>query len=412
MDDVSHEYDFPKVRQVELHPSRERPGLADLTDPTGIAAIGLTMSEAALFVLAMMDGSHDRLDIQAGFMRRHGRMLFSDELDGMIRRLDEALFLEGPRFEAHLTELAGKYRQAAVRPLRDKDALGAPVEKLAAFLDSMLGQGAPAEDKPKGGVVGLAAPHLDYARGGPCYAAAYGGLAERTDAVRFVILGANHFGWSRSVVGTRKDFETPFGLVRHDAEFMSRMDRRCGLDLCEKEYDHVREHSVELQVVLLRHVLNRREFVIAPYLCPDPCGPSGTAPGDGRGADLKAFAAALVAEIAADGVPTCVIAGADLSHVGRYFRDGRDLEPDFLREVEESDRRALHAVLESGPEAFREEITASRNATNICSVGCIYVLATTMKSVARPRLLRYHQAVISEAENCVTCAAMEFTSGG
>ena len=385
--------------------------MIDVIDPSGLAPDGLTLSEAVLFVISRMDGRHSRLDIQADFMRRQGTFLFSDDFEKMIEQLDRALFLEGPRFEAHVAELTRQYRAAPTRPLRDKESLGAPPDGLADYLDALLTIRASREPEANGRVIGLLAPHLDYDRGAPCYAAAYRAIARRTDARRFVILGTNHYGRSRAVVGTRKDFETPFGVVRHDAEFMRRLDKRCGADLCEREYDHVREHSVELQVLMLKHLLPDRELLIAPYLCPDPCGPTGTAPSDGQGVDLRDFAAALSAEIAADDVPTCVIAGADLSHVGRYFQDDRDLNGEVLRDVEDTDRQALDCILKCDPESLRAAVSLTENATNICSVGCAYVLTSVLKDRARPRLLHYHQALTREIENCVTCAAMEFTSG-
>jgi hypothetical protein len=380
-----------------------------VTDPSAIATGRLTLSAASTFVISKMDGRHRRVDIQAEFMRRHGTMLFSDDLDQLIEQLDQARFLDGPTFEAHMAELTRQYRQGPSRPLRDTDSLGAKADQLGPFFDSLLGAADDAEQDPDGRVVGLVAPHLDFARGGPCYAAAYRDLAKRTPATRFVILSTNHFGRARAVVGTRKDFETPLGVVGHDAGFMRRLDERCGLDLCEMEYDHAREHSIELQVLLLQHVLADRPFVIVPFLCPDPCGPTGTAPSDGRGVDLDDFITALRAEIDADDTPTCLIAGADLSHVGRFFQDQRDLDSENLQTVEDSDRRALEHVVNSAPESFRSCVTETGNATDICSVGCIYSLSKVLKDRARPRLLHYHQAVTREAENCVTCAAMEFT---
>jgi AmmeMemoRadiSam system protein B len=384
--------------------------MVDVTDPGGLAPGGVTVTQATLFVMSRMDGRHTAPDIQAEFLRRHGTFLFSDELDRMIGHLDHTLLLESPRFEAHCAELVRQYRAAPARPLRDPDSLGSPPAGLPAYLDAMLNSRTAAEATADGRLLGLIAPHLDYARGAPCYAAAYRDLARRTDARRFVILGTNHFGQSRSVVGTRKDFDTPFGAAPYDADFMRRLDQRCGADLCEREYDHAREHSVELQVVLLKHVLQERPFTIAPYLCPDACGPTGTAPSDGRGVDLRVFASALRAEIEASDVPTCIIAGADLSHVGRYFQDDRDLNADVLHAVEASDRRALDCLLNSDPEAFRTDITLTDNATNICSAGCTYVLASVLSGRARPKLLHYHQALTREIENCVTCAAIEFTS--
>ncbi len=415
---MAEPHERPKLRPVEAGPSRAPRGAFAVVDPTGIAPGRLTLSGATMFIVSRMDGRHRRVDIQAEFMRRHGSMLFSDDLDRLIGQLDEAYFLEGSTFDAHVAELTRQYRAAPVRSIRDKQTLGAPVERLGAYFDSMLaGEGGPvsatvggSDRGADGRVVGLIAPHLDYARGSPCYAGAYRSLAGRTDARRFVILGTNHFGRSSTAVGTRKDFETTAGVVTHDGEFMRRLDDRCGTDLCELEYDHVREHSIELTVLLLSHVLGERPFTIVPYLCPDPCGPTGTAPAGGEGVDLKDFADALRAEIEADDTPTCVLASADLSHVGRYFSDDRDLDADTLHAVEASDRRVLEHVLNEDAELLRADVARIENPTNICSVGSLYVLSTAMNGRARPRLLHYHQAVTRAAQNCVTCAALEFTT--
>ncbi len=398
----------PLLRHVDIQPSRVRQGAYDMTDPAGIAPNGLTLSQDAIFVLSLMNGHRTHVDIQAEFMRSCGHMLFSKELDMIIRQLDEALFLESPAFDARLAELTRQYREAPARPLRDKTSLGAPVDCLPEYFDAMLAS-TKRENLSPGRILGIIAPHLDFARGAPCYAPAYQGLADRTDATRFVILGTNHFGLSPSVAGTRQAFETPWGHVPTDVTFMQRLDERCDADLCEHEYDHAREHSIELQVLLLRHLLANREFTIAPFLCPDPCGPTGTRPFDGNGVDLDTFAAALREEIEADTTSTCIIAGADLSHVGRFFGDDRELNADTLHAVEATDRQAIDQLVDTGPESFRASIAATQNATHICGAGSIYTLARALQNRAAPHFLHYHQAVTKEAQNCVTCCAIEFT---
>jgi AmmeMemoRadiSam system protein B len=399
----------PQLRQVEVRPSTFHPGALDLMDPAGIAQSVITVSGPLLLIISQMTGRRSRADIQAEFMRKTGRLLFSDELDDLLSQFDEALFLEGGRFEARMAELIREYRQAPLRALRDRNSFGAPADALGHYLDAILDHHTPSPRSSSAGrLLGLVAPHLDYARGGPCYAAAYRDLAERTDAVRFVILGTNHFGRSSAVVGTRKDFETPFGTVPHDGEFLETLSKRCGVELCENEYDHVREHSVELQVILLKRALPNRAITIAPFLCPDPCGVTGTAPVDDRVVDLMAFAVALRDQLASDPKPTCIIAGADLSHIGRYFQDDRKLDKPTLSALEKSDRRLLADLAENRPETFRQAVAGTGNESHICSVGCLYALGTALNDRARPKLLHYHQAVTAEAENCVTCAAMEY----
>ncbi len=398
------------MRPVEMRPSRRR-GTFDLIDSGGVAECVLTVSPAVAFVISLMDGSRSRGEIQAQYMRRYGRLMFTDELDGLIEQLDRAWFLEGPALRRRIDDLTEAYRSGTSRPIRNVESLGAPADRLGDYLADVLSDRSADSGSADGRWYGLVAPHLDYARGRPCYASSYRGLGGVTNARRFVILGTNHFGRSSSVVGTRKDFDTPFGVVPCDRDLIDRLQARCGADLCAAELDHAREHSIELQVVLLRHALGDRPFTIAPFLCPDPCRPSGTAPAEGVGVDLAVFAGALAAEIAEDD-SIFIIAGADLSHVGRYFQDDRALDAESLAAVEASDRAALGDLVRGDARAFVSRISAAENDTNICSVGCLFAAATALGGLARPRLLHYHQAVTPEMQNCVTCASMAFVGGG
>jgi AmmeMemoRadiSam system protein B len=219
-----------------------------------------------------------------------------------------------------------------------------------------------------------------------------------------VVLGTNHFGRSRSVVTTDKDYQTQWGIVRTDREFLARLQASCGGDLSPFPLDHEREHSIELHAIWLHHVLGD-DLRIVPALCPDPSGPRGTAPGDPGGVDLRDFAQALGELVRAESTPTLVIASADLSHVGRYFGEEQDLTPAYLNAVQDADETALAFVEANDPEGFREHMARTRNPTNICSVGCIYAMLVALGPDAEPRKLRYHQAVTPEAENAVTCAA-------
>ena len=69
----------------------------------------------------------------------------------------------------------------------------------------------------------LIAPHIDFNRGGPCFAWAYKALAESQPPDVFVVLGTGHSA-RQTFVMSRKDFETPFGVLRADRDkvFVSR----------------------------------------------------------------------------------------------------------------------------------------------------------------------------------------------
>jgi AmmeMemoRadiSam system protein B len=233
-------------------------------------------------------------------------------------------------------------------------------------------------------------------------------LRRRDPPHRIVILGTNHFGRSTAVVATGKDFETPLGRTATDTAFIERLELRCGVgcgDLRRHEFDHVREHSVELQVLWCQHLFGAERFKIVPILCPDPCGPTGTRPPDGQGVDLGEFAEALGRCIREDDADTLVVAGADLSHVGANFGDDRPFDEEFLRGVWERDKRVLQALEQDGAEAFRACVAEDENPTRVCSAGCIFALKAALPD-AKARILRYHQAVDQASQSGVTCAAV------
>ncbi|MGI0149938.1 MAG: AmmeMemoRadiSam system protein B, partial [Thermoplasmata archaeon] len=330
-------------------------------------------------------------------------VLSLDTLESMLDHLTNAQYLEGPAFEEHYQTLLDRYRAAAVRDMPHAPAL--LVDETGDIFRDLLSDASMA--LPAAQVRGLIAPHLDYPRGRPCYAGAYGLLKGSPPPDRVVVLGTNHFGRSTSVVATGKNFRTPLGTTRVDLEFLASLELRCG-DLRRFELDHEREHSIELQVAWLQFLFGADRFQFVPFLCPDPCRPTGTKPQENDGVDLSDFAQALRDVIAADKRETLIVAGADLSHVGAAFGDDRRLEDDFLAEVRRHDEDALKHLEAGSPGDFVRTLSDTENRTRVCSAGCIFALAMALPN-ANVRVLRYHQAVNQETQTCVTCAAAVFT---
>jgi len=376
-------------------------------DPAGLAEGPIILSPAGLFILGLFDGGHTLLQAQAAVQERLGQTLSLERLEEMVAQLDAAHYLDSEHFERFYQNLVDEFRRTPIRPCRDADSFGAGEEGLGPMIDRMLGgcSVGPAAGRDNGRLVGLVAPHLDYPRGGPCYLAAYRSLAENGPVERVVILGTNHFGRSSGPVATGKDFETPLGITRTDRSFLGELERACGSGLFAHEFDHLREHSIELQVVILQHLLGPGAFEIVPVLCSDPCGPTATAPHDGKGVDLRVFAEALGGLLARQDRRTLLIAGADLSHFGQRFGDSCDLDPPFLAEVERKDRDVLGAVVSGRPELLLEVVRSRDNDTRICSVGSIYALMAALPD-ARPELLAYHQTVDAESGIAVSCSAI------
>jgi len=407
---VSSAATHPRIRPIEVFPAeQEGQSVLVIHDPSGLATGSIVVSSSAVvFIFSLFDGDHSLEGIQRLFREQFSCDLPTEQIESMVAQLEEAHFLESEEFASYLQGLIDEYHASPLRVSAEMESDETQSDGLASVIRGMLG---PVPTMPASvsdpRLAGLVVPHLDYPRGGPCYAKGYGRLAALDRPARFVILGTNHFGRATSVVATGKDFQTALGITGTDRDFIDALSQRCNYNLCEDEFDHLREHSVESQVMILQHLFGPANFQIVPVLCHDPCGPQGTAPYDGNGVDLRVFAETLGTLIREDDTPTVVIAGADLSHVGRRFGDDRDIDDDFLCHVEINDREALDAVVGGKRDEFVEVLKRRQNSTRVCSAGCIYALMTALPDT-RPELLNYHQAADRSSDTCVTCSAVAF----
>jgi len=391
----------PRIRPVEAFPiERDGQSWIALHDPTGFSTARVALSPQAFFIVSHFDGNHSVLDIQAAYVRQFGELLFSEQITTLAEHLDKALLLDSERFAEAYKRQVAKFLASDARPYRadtlpEPDELERMVDEILRPADSVRAPAAAAR------LVGLIAPHLDYGRGKPCYAQAYGLLAAQARAGSrpelTIILGTNHFGSAAGPVACDKDFETPFGRIATDREAVAQLSDLYGRDLLADQFDHLREHSIELQGILLARLYPDRAFKILPLLLQDPSEPD-------MQAQLDHLAAALARFLQSCAGRALLIAGADLSHVGPRFGDDRPLEEAWLASVAETDREAVDALRSGRTDVFVEQLRRSSNATRICSVGPLYVLRRVL-SDATWQDLGYHQACDAAAGTCVTCLA-------
>ncbi|MGD8450635.1 MAG: AmmeMemoRadiSam system protein B [Phycisphaerae bacterium] len=390
---------LPALRPLDIVPFRDERGelFFQLQDSLRISPRPLVLSGAGYYILTHLDGAHTLTDVLDTYRRELQQDVPAGEVERVIEVLEHYVMLDTPRFTAAYQTHRQEYRDA---PFRDSRERWPAADALRQELDELLSNERKTR-KPMPGVRGLVSPHLDYTRGAPCYAAAYSALGDGAGTTRFVILGTNHYGRCPAPVATTKDFQTPLGLVRTDREFIGRLEHRLGSPICDDEFDHRAEHSIDLQVHVLQVTHADEPFEIVPILCPDVCTPGSEADPI---AALDALAAALARELADDNGQTVLIAGADLSHVGQRFGDESPATPDVLEKVRDLDRHVLELLQQNRPQELLAEMRTIQNPTSICSLGCLYLLRRALPG--RPwRTLRYHQAVDQETDTNVTCAA-------
>lgn len=320
-------------------------------------------------VASLLDGTRDSAAIQKEIRDQLKAEVGIDEIDRVVRDMEENLLLESPRvIERRKAQLAD-YLAAPARPLQFVPGSGAELKSLLdGYYDADGGAGRPGarRDEPLGGIL---APHIDFNRGGVCYGHAYKELAERGDADLYVLLGVPHLSPPNPFVFTAKDYDTPWGPVQTDPAALAAVEKRLGKRIYDHEITHLKEHSLEFQAVWLKHTLPDRPFTVLPVLCSafeQWCGDSSpsTAP------EIEAGLAAL--REATAGRKVCIVGGVDFAHVGPSFGDKVEVDKKLISWMQAGDMRSMDAIAEGNAESFWNSVVSDGNRRHVCGLSATY----------------------------------------
>ena len=412
--------DRPRLRPVEAFPiQQEGKTFICLRDPQHLSQ-PLVITPVGYFVLSHFDGQHSFLEIQEAYRQRVGQTLSIEDLKKMIDALDEQFYLYNQRFLDRQEEIVEEFRRQEVRaPAHAGTVYGAEAEKLEGQLAGHFqAADGPGEAQANGNgstPKAIVAPHIDFHRGGPCYAWAYKELVERPGADLYILLGTSHCGGESPFVATRKDFATPLGMVETDKEFLRRLGEAYRRDLFSGEYLHRTEHSLEFQVVYLKYVAElrarqtreKRDFKIVPILVTSFHTNIQSRSLPERDPRIGDFLKALVDLAANESRTVCFVAGVDLAHVGAQFGDREPVTPEFLKWVESEDRTLIKKLASLDSEGFFQEIAKDEDRRRICGFSPLYSL-THLLDGSRGKLLKYGQAFTQETGSAVTFTSMVF----
>lgn len=393
----------PRLRPLDVQriADGERRGLV-LSDPLGIAPGEAFVPEGLVPIVAMFDGEQTVAAIQAR-VRAAGQPLPAGFVKDLVGQLDEALFLESSRGAAAITAARDEFLAAGVRAARHVGSAGYPADQdtLRAHLATMIPTQPAAVATRRPTPRGVVAPHIDLRRGVLGYRAAYEWLGRGEPAELYVVFGTGHKGPSAPLTGLRLDWETPLGPVETDRGFVDQVHAALGPPDPRDVLLHRDEHSLEFQMLMLRHVLGEQPFRVAGFLC-------GHLPsGDGDPSQEEYVAAIRRAfEAAAAGRRVCYVAGADLAHVGPFFGDDRVVTGTRLAQLEGDDRARLAHLVLGAPGAFHHAVEADANADRVC--GTTPMFLTALLAGGRAELLHYGQARAEDGEQVVTFASLGY----
>jgi AmmeMemoRadiSam system protein B len=390
-------------------PSPEDPGLF-IRDPYRFSDAMLIVPPPLVECLECFDGRHSDLDLRASLARITGRLETEEIARHLVETLSKAGFLEDENFARMQQE---KKREFAEKPVREPSHAGSAypedVEELRQTMREYMADGDGPPDSAAGadGLFAIAAPHVSPSGGWQSYQAAYAMLRPEHRDRTFVILATSHYGQPEKFGLTRKNFRTPLGDSETDARLVDWLAERGGSAIEMEDYCHSFEHTVELQMIFLQHLMGANVKVL-PILCGQYAQSiyRGGKPEDNDG--VKRFLDALGELRDREGDRLFWILGVDMAHMGARYQDRFECRAGegAMESVAGRDEQRIGRINAMDADGFWDLVRERHDDLKWCGSSPFYTFLKTAPQ-ARGELLRYEQWNIDD-RSVVSFAGMAF----
>lgn len=231
-----------------------------------------------------------------------------------------------------------------------------------------------------------------------------------------IVFGTDHNGAEQPFTFTRKHYETPLGLMKTDIALVDGVVEKVKAALGENgahqlfydEHHHRGEHSIEFQMIWLRHIYKERadNMLVLPILCGSlhDYVERNLPPRTNAKIDLVLSALRELTK----GRRTLFIAGADLAHVGPRFGDKEPLDADDRVSLERRDQDTLNACALGDANAWFGEIQKEKDRRRVCGLPPIFAMLETAQP-GTGKLIAYAQCPADDdGGSLVSIASMVF----
>lgn len=386
-----------RLRQLDIRPiQHDGQKVFWVRDPLGYAPDGLLFPPELLRVALLFNGFRDLSQIASA------SGLDLPSVQRLYQDFKSFHLLEDAEFDQFVAEQETAFLASGLRPYQLAGrSYPLDPQELVRFLDGLYtrpeGPGQPDAQAARPGLGGIVVPHIDLRLGGGTYAHAYKALQEAPAADVYVILGIGHAGLAHGVSLCPLDFDTPLGRVPVDRAICDELTARCGEWLLADQAVQRQEHSIEFQVVMLKHSL-RHPFRIVPLLT--AFGPDDI----DRGGEMDRFFQTLRQVLADSGKRILVVASVDFSHVGPMYGDSEHAGS-FMEQVRDKDRRVIEALEKADDVRFWEAVHTDRNRFRICGYPAMWGLLQ-LTQPDKGQLLAYHETVMDQQDSRVSFASL------
>lgn len=380
-----------------------------LYDSYRLSTQAIKISRSALPLLQKLDGTLSLIDLKNEWERMAPGFVTGGHAEKFLDSLEAAALLPGLPYD----KLLATFRAASTRP---SSSAGGTYSNDPKEIDEQMQELYLAEEGPGLPIVGsrinepirgALIPHMDYGRGGVTYGHGFKEVLERANADFFVCIATSHHSPSRFIL-TKKDFETPLGLVKTDQQYVDTLLKHYGEEAIEDEAAHLPEHSIELHLIPLLHgLMGKKEFKIVPLLVGsfDDLLRKNQRP-ETHPEVSRMVAALKLAEKEASG-RICYLISGDMAHIGPKFGDEELVDDTQLSLSRERDSEIAQELLKKAGGNFFDTILKERNARRWCGFSPLQTFLATAEP-KRGDLKHYQQFVASNGSESVSFASVIF----
>jgi MEMO1 family protein len=389
-------------------PSQEHPGWL-VSDPFRYTQAVLLIPPLLAQCLPLFNGRSTEGDLREALVKLTRDLDVSEIIETLVETLSAAGFLEDESFARIEATRRAEFTALAVRePAHAGAAYPAEPDALRETMVRYLdGAAAAPHAAAADGLFAIAAPHVSPEGGWQSYRAAYATLRPEHRDRTFVILATSHYGRPERFGLTRKNFRTPVGDAITDQRLVDWLATQGGGAVEMEDFCHSFEHTVELQVIFLQHMLGPGVRIL-PILVGSFAHSLLEGGVPEKDDDVQRFFDALGELDAREGGKLFWVLGVDMAHMGARYQDPftATAGEGTMLDVDARDRRRIDAINASDAGAFWEQVREGRDDLKWCGSAPFYTFLKALPK-SRGELLRYEQWNIDE-RSVVSFAGMAF----
>ncbi|MCX7735668.1 MAG: AmmeMemoRadiSam system protein B [Candidatus Kapabacteria bacterium] len=378
-----------------------------LYDPNGYAKQPIQIPISLIPLLQMLDGSFRKSDIIRALKDENDNQIeeLIEPIFNLVYFLDQLGFLETETYY-NLKNSLDEYLNSPVRkPVCAGNTYSDDPNHLRAQLRALMNTRN--SDNIRTGAKMIIVPHIDFRVGIGAlktYAAAYHSIKNENPEL-IVIFGTSHYASSDYFMFTRKNFETPLGVVQTDNDVIEKLIELSNGNIKIDDLAHKDEHSIELQLVILQYLFGDK-FKILPVLVGSFHNfiYSASLPKDDE--HFNNLINYLKEAIEKTGKKTIFVASVDFAHIGRKFGDDFDAAPE-LEILKEEDKVLINHLIHFETDEFFKTVAKNKDQRKICGLSPIYSIMQ-MNKLKEGKFLEYSQWNETETKSAVSFASLAF----